>query len=92
MRLRLEGRSMKEIARELGIDVNTANRLSNAADYEKPSLLKVGTGDGSQACGWGSMRTVCVMWPNRMPAQTLKTGSSKIDYSGFLGLVGGMWI
>ena len=25
----------------------------SAADYEKPSLLKVGTGEGSQVYGWG---------------------------------------
>ena len=25
----------------------------SAADYEKPSLLKIGTGEGSQVYGWG---------------------------------------
>ena len=38
-----------------GVAKMSVGRLytGSAADYEKPSLLKVGTGEGSQVYGWG---------------------------------------
>ena len=55
----------------------------SAADYEKPSLVKVGTGEGAQVYGWGlyaSNRRGVAEWYARQGG--LEKANLKLDYFG----------